>query len=92
MPLRILEKKNNPRRNEMIRIEEVWPKEVIQSHEEFANRVICPICGNETFDTWTICPHCEWEHDHSTGYSSANRSYKWVYRLKYRLKRFFKIK
>ena len=21
----------------------------------------CPICGNETFNDWFICPHCNWE-------------------------------
>ena len=20
----------------------------------------CPICGNETFNDWFMCPHCNW--------------------------------
>ena len=74
----------------MIKLTEVWPQEDIDALKAIgAQEIICPICGNETMDTWTICPHCNWEYDHSIGYSDANRSYKWWYRLKYRLKKVF---
>ena len=76
----------------MIPIEEVWPEEIIASYEEYAQRVTCPICGNETFNNWVICPHCQWEYDYSEGYSDVNHSRKWVYRLKYKLKRLLKRK
>ncbi len=72
----------------MIRINEVWRGEVIREYMEFASLAICPVCGNETFDNWTICPHCGWEYDElmHKGYSCANRSYLWWYRLKYKIK------
>ena len=74
----------------MIKISDVWPEEIIKSFEEYARRVICPICGNETFDAWTICPHCKWEYDYTEkGYSDVNHSYKWWYKLKYKLKIMF---
>ena len=76
----------------MIRIEDVWSRELIESYEDFATRIKCPICRNETFDSWTICPHCGWEYDHTDGYSDANRTYKWIYRLKFKLQRAFRIK
>ena len=37
--------------------------------------VKCPICGQETLDSYFICPHCSWEYDgkiQDTEYSSAN--------------------
>lgn len=75
----------------MIRLEQVWTQERIQTYEETGfQRVTCPICGNETFDNWAICPHCFWEYDDSVGYSAANRSYPWWYRLKYKAKRIFR--
>lgn len=75
----------------MIRLEQVWTQERIQNYEETGfQRVTCPICGNETFDNWAICPHCFWEYDYIAGYSAANRSYPWWYRLKYKTKRLFR--
>ena len=53
-----------------------------------AKEVICPICRNETLDTWTICPHCDWEYDGTLkGYSPANGARPWWYRLKYRIRK-----
>ena len=70
----------------MIKITDVWPQEEIDARKAAgAIEIICPICKNETLDSWTICPHCGWEYDHTKGYSPANRSYKWQYRLKYQL-------
>ena len=46
----------------------------------------CPICGNETFNDWFICPHCNWEAEplHSEDeYSPANKSTIAEYRKKY---------
>jgi len=38
----------------MIRIDEIWSGEKVQAHMEFASLTICPVCGNETFDNWSI--------------------------------------
>ena len=74
----------------MIKLTEVWSQEVIQEHLDsgYYQIVICPVCGNETLDNWAICPHCQWEHDELMykGYSCANRSYLWWYKLKYKIK------
>ena len=77
----------------MIRLKEVWSQEEIDQLKSYgATEVICPICGNETLSNWTICPHCFWEYDEFLykGYSCANRSYIWWYRIKYKIKKLFK--
>lgn len=46
----------------------------------------CPICGNETFDDWFICPHCNWEAEplkFEDEYSPANQATVKEYREKY---------
>ena len=48
--------------------------------------ISCPICGNETFNDWFICPHCNWEAEilHSEDeYSPANKSTIAKYRREY---------
>ena len=48
--------------------------------------IACPICGNETFDDWFICPHCRWEAEPlrtPDEYSPANKSTIEEYRKKY---------
>lgn len=74
----------------MVKIESVWSENRIKAYvEDGFHKVSCPVCHNETFDNDAICPHCGWQYDYSTGYSSANRSYKWWHRIKYHLKKFF---
>ena len=37
----------------------------------------CPICGNDTFNDWFICPHCNWQAEilhFEDEYSPANKS------------------
>lgn len=68
----------------MIKLTEVLSQEIIQEHLNSGYVITkCPICDNEAFDNWAICPHCGWEHDElmHEGYSAANKSYKWWYRL-----------
>lgn len=54
---------------------------------DLGRRIIsCPICGNETFNDWFICPHCNWEAEilHSEDeYSPANKSTIAKYRREY---------
>ncbi len=54
---------------------------------DLGRRIIrCPICENETFNDWFICPHCNWEAEplHSEDeYSPANKSTIAEYRKKY---------
>ena len=74
----------------MIKINEIWPEERIQEHLDSGYRFIeCPVCGNETFDNWAICPHCDWEYDElmHKGYSAANKSYLWWYKFKYKIRK-----
>lgn len=55
-------------------IHEVLPRNVIEEQSKLGSKVvICPICGNETFDDYFICPTCKWEYDESTEYSSVNK-------------------
>ena len=62
----------------MKRLTEVYGEDIIKAHEIMGyNKIICPVCGNETFDDYFICPHCNWEADFlmsDTEYSPANRS------------------
>ena len=49
-------------------------------------RVICPICKNETYDMYWICPVCGWEYDGAisdSDYSSANKTTVLSYRESY---------
>ena len=73
----------------MIRLTEVWSCDTIQEYlDNGYNITKCPVCGNEAFDNWAICPHCWWEYDELMykGYSCANHSYLWWYKLKYKIK------
>lgn len=39
--------------------------------------VTCPICGNETLDSYWICDNCDWEYDgtiNPNDYSECNHS------------------
>lgn len=49
-----------------------------QEYRELGYRiVICPVCGNETLDSYWICQHCGWEYDDTTDeniYSSCNKA------------------
>lgn len=59
------------------RIKDYYAKKLIKEHIKAGYRiVICPVCGNETFDNFFICPHCDWEYDDMMvdEYSSANNS------------------
>jgi len=62
----------------MKRINEVLAQDIID--EQIASGyqlTVCPVCGNETFDDYSICPHCGWEQDGTVDldqYSSANGS------------------
>ena len=78
----------------MIKLSDVWSQDRIEAYRaDGAKEVICPICKNETMDNWTVCPHCGWEYDHTQrGYSAANRSYKWQYRLQYRIKKLLRLR
>ena len=54
---------------------------------DLGRRIInCPICGNETFDDWFICPYCNWQAEilhFEDEYSPANKSTIEEYRKKY---------
>lgn len=49
-----------------------------QEYQELGYRiVICPVCGNETLDSYWICQYCGWEYDDTTDeniYSSCNKA------------------
>ena len=52
-------------------------------YKEFGFQIVkCPVCGNETLDSYFICPHCKWEYDGSEGavFSDANGCSANVYR------------
>lgn len=78
----------------MIKLTDVWSDEQIKEYLDsgYYQIVTCPVCGNETFDNWAICPHCWWEYDELIykGYSCANRSYLWWYKFKYKIKKVLK--
>lgn len=77
----------------MIKLTDVWDNDRIQSYIDNGYQVVrCPVCGNEAFDHWAICPHCAWEHDEllNNGYSYANGSYIWWYKVRYKFKKLFK--
>ena len=54
---------------------------------ELGRQIIqCPICGNDTFNDWFICPHCSWQAEilrFEDEYSPANKSTIEEYRKKY---------
>jgi ribosomal protein L37AE/L43A len=56
--------------------------QIADVEESIYSRVICPICGEETFDNHWICPVCKWEYDGTEEhrYSSANGSTPRAYR------------
>lgn len=77
----------------MIKLSQIWNADKIQSHIDSGYHLVkCPVCGNETFDNWAICPHCNWEHDEflHRGYSCANATFIWWYKIKYKVKKLFK--
>lgn len=77
----------------MIKLVEVLNKATIEQYLNSGYSITkCPVCGNEAFDNWAICPHCKWEHDElmHKGYSCANHSYLWGYKIKYKIKNLFK--
>lgn len=77
----------------MIRLNEVLDKVTITEYLNSGYNITkCPVCGNEAFDNWAICPHCNWEHDElvTSGYSCANSSFIWWYKVKYFFRRLFK--
>lgn len=47
-------------------------------YREFGFQIVkCPICGNETLDSYWTCQHCDWENDGTTDeneYSSCNKA------------------
>lgn len=50
-------------------------RETVEYKECGFQLVKCPVCGNETLDSYFICPCCNWEYDGKTqedDYSSAN--------------------
>lgn len=62
----------------MKRLTEVLSKELVSEHVDKGYKIItCPVCSNETFDDYFICPHCEWEYDNIVDeniYSTTNKS------------------
>lgn len=59
-------------------LKDVLTKELIKEHvEKGYKQITCPVCSNETFDDYFICPHCGWEYDNITDvnvYSTTNKS------------------
>lgn len=49
-----------------------------QEYREFDFRIVkCPVCGQETLDSYWICRNCGWEYDGTTEeneYSSCNKA------------------
>ena len=70
----------------MKRLNEVLSNELIEEHISKGYKIIkCPVCDNETFDDYFICPHCDWEYDgivESDVYSSTNKSTINLYKTK----------
>ena len=62
----------------MKKLDHVLDRNVIQEHLDSGYRLtVCPVCGNETFDDYFVCPHCGWENDGTKDvdeFSSANNS------------------
>lgn len=62
----------------MKKIEEVLDKFIVSEHlEKGYKKITCPVCLNETFDDYFICPHCGWEYDNiidENMYSTTNKS------------------
>lgn len=59
----------------MKKLEEILSKSVIDEHLAAGYKItVCPVCGNETFDDYFICPTCGWEYDDfpEDHYSAAN--------------------
>lgn len=58
----------------------------ISEDDPIYRRTICPICGNETLDSYWICDHCGWEHDGTVEeceYSSPNHCTLGEYKAEY---------
>lgn len=57
---------------------DVLTNKIIVEHIEKGYKIIeCPVCSNETFDDYFICPHCGWEFDNIVDkdvYSTTNKS------------------
>ena len=48
----------------MKKLKEVLDSSVVEEHVKMGYKLIsCPVCKNETFDDYFICPHCGWEYD-----------------------------
>jgi hypothetical protein len=66
---------------------EIIGEEEYQMCLDLGRQIIsCPICGNETFNDWFICPHCNWEAEplkFEDEYSPANKSTVAEYRREY---------
>jgi len=62
----------------MKRLTDVYSLNDINEQLDNGYRIIkCPVCGNETFNDYSICPHCQWEQDGTINedlYSSCNKS------------------
>lgn len=62
----------------MKRIIEVLDQSVIDEQLNSGYQLTtCPVCGNETFDDYFICPHCGWENDGTVNleeFSTVNNS------------------
>ena len=68
-------------KNEMItnkKLIDIIGEDEYQMCLDLGRRIInCPICGNETFNDWFICPHCNWQAEilhFEDEYSPANKS------------------
>ena len=68
----------------MKKIRELLTEDVINSQLNIGSKIIvCPVCGNETFDDYFICPTCSWEYDGSLNYSTTNKCTLKEYKEKY---------
>lgn len=48
--------------------------------------VTCPVCGEETLNSFWICEHCNWEYDNTIdedSFSDVNQDTIKNYRIKY---------
>jgi mRNA interferase MazF len=86
----ISETLNSVEKNEMTTSKKLMDIIGMDEHQmciDLGRQIInCPICGNETFNDWFICPYCNWQAEilhFEDEYSPANKSTIEEYRKKY---------